>query len=504
MTDLDVVVVGFGPVGATVAGLAAQQGLRVLAVDRDTEIYPLPRAVQCDHEILRILQGLGVADEVLGGSVLNEGMDFLTAERVPVLSFTVPAMAPTGWPTSIFFHQPTYEATLRRRVIELGAQVRLGVEVCDVTADAERRGATVTLADGSHVHARFVVACDGARSTVRKALGITMRDSDFEEPWLVVDLRLDESAPTLATRCLQVCDPARPHTLVPMPGNRFRFEFMLLPGEKADDINQPAVIHELLASWLDPALATIERTAVYTFHGLVASEWRRGPIFLAGDAAHQTPPFLGQGMCAGMRDAANLVWKLAAVAGEGAPDRLLDTYQDEREPHAQQIIDTAVEFGRMICLLDPEAAAERDGALQASQPEPDQVPDLLPPLRRGSLVGPDAGDLTGQPWIGGRRLDDVVGPRWLLVVDRLPEHLGADGAANDVGGAPGRPGCRDGDADRLAWWRERGEVLEAAAHPELGDLLDGHRAVAVRPDRYTAARGSLDEVTKRVAAALIR
>jgi 3-(3-hydroxy-phenyl)propionate hydroxylase len=490
-SDVDVMVVGFGPVGATVAGLAAQHGLRVLAVDRDTEIYPLPRAVQCDHEILRILQGLGVADEVLGASVVNEGMDFLTADRTPVLSFTVPAMAPTGWPASVFFHQPTYEATLRRRVAELGADVRLGVEAIEAVPAPDDLGATVTLADGELVHARFVVACDGARSAVRKGLGIAMRDSDFEEPWLVVDLHLDESAPTLATRCLQVCDPARPHTLVPMPGHRFRFEFMLLPGETATEINRPEMIDSLLAAWLDPNLATIERAAVYTFHGLVASQWRRGPIFLAGDAAHQTPPFLGQGMCAGMRDAANLVWKLAAVVHDGAPDAVLDTYQREREPHAQRVIDAAVDFGRMICLLDPEAAAGRDHALRANQPDQGQAPDLLPPLSAGPLVGPGGGDLTRQPTVDGRRLDDLIGPRWLLVLDQP-----VDRTRREDGADP----CRT--AEQVRWWRQRAEVLDAATRPELRSLLDGHDAVAIRPDRYAATRGSLAEVTATVAAAL--
>jgi 3-(3-hydroxy-phenyl)propionate hydroxylase len=478
VTDVDLLVIGFGPVGATLAGLAAQHGLSVLAVDRALEIFPLPRAVQCDHEVLRILQQLGVADEVLAASVRNEGLDFVAADRSTLLSFTVPALAPTGWPTSVFFHQPTFEATLRRRIAELGVEVRLGTEVTAVRAAAHRQGATATLADGGEVQARFVVGCDGARSSVRKELGISMRHSDFEEPWLVVDLHLLPGAPTLATRCLQVCDPARPTTLVPMPGNRFRFEFMLLPGETADELNRPASIEGLLAPWLDPPLAEIERAAVYTFHGLVAAEWRRGPVFLAGDAAHQTPPFLGQGMCAGMRDAANLAWKLAAVARDRAPDALLDTYQAEREPHAQRIIDAAVDFGRMICELDLDAAATRDEVLRASQPTDDRAPELLPPLTAGALVGPDAGDLTAQPRIDGVRLDDVVGVGWsMITAAALPDDL-------------------------AGWWAPRATVLDATVHRELAPLLRGHDAVVVRPDRYAAARGTAAEVTAVVAAAL--
>lgn len=294
---VDLLVVGFGPVGATMAGLAARHGLSVLVLDREVDMFPLPRAAHCDHEILRILQQLGCADEVVGTMRINAVMDFLSASREPLLRFSSPGLAPSGWPASVLFHQPGFEAALRRSVHHSSAEVRLGVGVAAID---ERDGMVVARTDdGSFVTARYAVGCDGARSLVRERIGATMHDLEFEEPWLVVDLVLEAADPALPDRALQVCDPARPHTLVPMPWPRFRFEFMLLPGEDPDAIREPSRVLELLSTWIDPAGVEVERAAVYTFHGLVAREWRRGPIFLAGDAAHQMPPFLGQGMCSG-------------------------------------------------------------------------------------------------------------------------------------------------------------------------------------------------------------
>ncbi|MBX3285715.1 MAG: bifunctional 3-(3-hydroxy-phenyl)propionate/3-hydroxycinnamic acid hydroxylase [Actinobacteria bacterium] len=478
--DADVMVVGFGPTGATLAGLLARRGLRVVVVDRDTELFPLPRAAQCDHEVLRILQELGCADEVVAATVLNDGLDFVAADRSVLQSFTVPALARTGWPTSVFFHQPSFETVLRRTVADLGAEVRLGVGVGDLRQDAQ--GVTAELADGTRLRTRYAVGCDGARSATRKVIGTDLRDTGFEESWLVVDLFLHEGATGLPTRCLQVCDPARPHTVVPMPAPRFRFEFMLLPGESAEAISAPASISELLASWLPAGTADVERSAVYTFHGLVASTWRDRRVLLAGDAAHQTPPFLGQGMCAGMRDAANLAWKLAAVVADGAPDELLDTYQAEREPHAQVVIDVAVDFGRLICTTDPVAAAERDAAFRAAPaPRPgDEPPSPIPPLGPGPGVGPLGGDLSAQPHLAGERLDDVVGCGFALCTE---EPL-------------------DLDSSEATWWQAHGAVLDARTHPELVPLLAGRPACAIRPDRYVLDRGPVADLTERARALL--
>ena len=475
---VDVAVIGFGPVGATLAGLCARRGLDVVVLERDAEVFPLPRAVQIDHEGLRILQEVGCADEILAGSVLNDGLTFLTADHRTLASLTVPRLAPTGWPSSVFFHQPRFESVLRRTVGAAGVDVRLGVEVTGLDQDDE--GVEVRLDDGGSVRARYVVGCDGARSMTRKAIGTALHDTGFEESWLVVDVLLSEPVPGLPTRCLQVCDPVRPHTLVPLPTPRFRFEFMLLAGETEEDIRQAEVVDRLMASWIDPDRAGIERSAVYTFHGLVASTWRSGRVLLAGDAAHQTPPFLGQGMCTGLRDAANLAWKLAAVVDGTTPASLLDTYQIERQPHAQVVIEAAVGFGRLICLTDPEAARARDEAMLADYTGESVAPDLMPPLLEGPAVGPGGGMLSSQPRIRGERLDDRVGAAFLVCT---AEPL-------DPASAVAR------------WWAERAVVLDAEATPAVTGLLDGNGACVVRPDRYVMARGSVAEVTAFAASAL--
>jgi 3-(3-hydroxy-phenyl)propionate hydroxylase len=475
---VDVLVVGFGPVGATMTGLAARHGLSVVAVDRSVDLYPLPRAAHCDHEILRILQGLGCADDIVSAMRVNEGMDFLTANREIMLRFRSPGLAPTGWPASVLFHQPGFEGALRRAVFATAADVRLGVGVAAI----EQRSSvvTATLEDGERVRARFAVGCDGARSLVRRATGTSVHDLEFEEPWLVVDLLLHEPIAGLPDRAVQVCDPARPHTLVPMPWPRFRFEFMLLPGDDPDAIQHPARVRELIASWIDPTLVDVERAAVYTFHGVIAQQWRAGRIFLAGDAAHQMPPFLGQGMCSGMRDAANLAWKLAAVQQQGAPDELLDTYQLEREPHVRAIVELAVGFGRIICTTDVDVAAARDAQMLSTQQQGAESPQGAPSLAGGSAIGPGGGALSAQPWVDGRRLDDLLGPRFGLIT-RTP--LAPD------------------DPDRH-WWSHRATILDAEKFPELEGLLNGAEALVIRPDRYIFATGSLCDVTRLAASIL--
>jgi 3-(3-hydroxy-phenyl)propionate hydroxylase len=474
-TSSDLIVIGFGPTGAALAALAARRGLAVTVVEREADVFPLPRAVQCDHEVLRILQEVGCADELLAASILNDGLDLVTSDRVPFLSFTVPELANTGWPTSIFFHQPTLERMLRRTVLELGVDVRLANSMHAVEQDSN--GVTATLSDGSRLHATYAVGCDGARSTTRDAIDAHLDDLGFDESWLVVDLLGVERGGGLPTRCLQVCDPARPHTAVPMPDPRFRFEFMMLDGETDQDVLDHSIIEGFIAPWVDPTTVDIERAAVYTFRGAVADRWRSGRILLCGDAAHQTPPFLGQGMCTGLRDVANLVWKLDAVLRRDAPEALLDTYQAERAPQARAVAAAAVEFGRLICITDPESAATRDASFEGQPSDGGVAPDLIPPLTPGPGTGPGGGDLSPQPRLGDERLDDVVGHRFLLVTDRSLE-----------------PG-----SDLAQFWEVEGVALDADDFPVLVSLLDGEHACVVRPDRYVFGRGGVVELTAGVA-----
>ncbi len=467
---------GFGPVGATTAGLLAGRGLDVVVIDRDTEVYPLPRAAHFDQEIMRIVQELGAIDDVQPSTRPLPGMDFLTADRQVLLSMRSGSRTRSGFPASVLFHQPGFDQALRDHAVRLGAQARLGAELTAIHQHDDR--VVTHLRDGTTIESSWVVACDGARSAVRKALGTTMDDLHFEEPWLVLDLVMADGVAPPSEVCLQVCDPARPHTLVPMPSPRFRFEFMLLPGEDPQWIQRPEVMLDLMSSWVDPSTVTIERCAVYTFHGLIADRWRDGRVLLAGDAAHQMPPFLGQGMCSGMRDSANLAWKLAKVVRGESSDALLDTYQAEREPHVRSIVEAAVGFGRLICTTDVAAAAARDDSMLAARAAAADGPavtddgdGLMPPLVAGSLVLDGGGVQSVQVLLDGARSDDVVGDRFTVVV-RSPRAISPAVDAWSAAGAV----VVDASVD-TAWVA----TLDAFSPP--ADVA------VVRPDRYVLAQG---------------
>lgn len=471
---VDVVVIGFGPVGATLAALLARRGRRVVVIDREIELFPLPRAAHVDGEAMRILQEVGCAEEIRDTLVANPGMDFLTADHQVLMAMRTGSSSPYGWHQSNFMYQPHFEGSLRAAVERLGVDIRLGVAAQSLQQSAD--DVTVTLSDGTTCRARFAVGCDGARSFTRRALGITMDDLAFEEPWLVVDLILQAgAADRLPDHALQVCDPARPHTVVPMPAPRFRFEFMLLPGEDPEVMQRPETVRGLLEPWLAPDAAALERSAVYTFHGLIATQWRDHRVLLAGDAAHQTPPFLGQGMCSGMRDAANLAWKLDAVM-RGAPDELLDTYQTERDPHVRGIVEAAVAFGRIICTTDAAVAADRDAAMLAARSTaPDAANDGGIPMAPlgGPLVTSGGGVPAPQPRLDGILLDEVAGLGW-TVITRTAAHAT--------------------EATRI-WAPVDATVMCGEDRPALLALLgDAWECAVMRPDRYLYGVGTVADL----------
>jgi 3-(3-hydroxy-phenyl)propionate hydroxylase len=482
----DVAVVGLGPVGAVLAGLLGRRGLDVVVVERDTDVFALPRAAHIDHTGLRALQELGCLDAVLPSTIPNPGIDFVGSDRQLLMRLPADQSTWSGVPTSVYFHQPGFDRALRASVGSLpSVEVRLQTEVVGLETDDDgvllrvrRHGDADSGAGVEELRASYVVGCDGAASTVREAAGIQLEDLGFDEQWLVVDLLVGEPRPDLPERAVYVCDPRRPHVVIPMPGNRHRIEFMLLPGEDPATMQRPDTLDRLLRDLVDAESVEIERAAVYTFHGLVAQPWRKGRVFIAGDAAHQMPPFLGQGMCSGFRDATNLAWKLDHVIRRGAPDVLLDSYEQERSPHVREIVIAAVDYGALVGTLDPVAAAERDRQLVHDH---SALLFGLPPLPRGPLVQAGGGGLFGQPTIGGRLLDDVVGTRFLV--------LGRDEAALGQSGA---------------WWADATGALVTTLDqlpdpdPSLQSWFDrqGAAAAILRPDRYLlAATNDLDAVT---------
>jgi 3-(3-hydroxy-phenyl)propionate hydroxylase len=392
---------------------------------------------------------------------------------------------PQGWTPSNVFTQPPVERALRARVAQLpNVRVDLGVEMQRIGQDAQ--GVTLELSNGT-VRAKYAIACDGGSSAVRTQLDMPLEDLDFDEPWLVVDVLCNERGlAKLPPVSVQYCEPERPCTLVIGPKNHRRWEISLKPGEDPQEVATDAQTWKLLSRWLTPDDGTLWRQASYRFHALVAGEWRRGRVFLAGDAAHMQPPFLGQGMCQGVRDVANLAWKLRAVLrGEvqgAAAEALLDSYGTERKGHVRELTSRIKGVGAVICERDPARARARDAKMLAEcggvvKDTPRQ--DILPRLE-GGLLSAQAhaarGSLFPQPWVradGGKpwapasagvtRLDEVTGNGWRLVLANahVPPAQFEGLRIVTLGG----PQCEETEGVAAAWFR-RNECVAALVRPD--------------------------------------
>lgn len=416
--DADVIVVGAGPVGLVLAVLLAQLDRSVVVLERQPAPYRLPRAVHFDDEVGRLFQSCGIGDAVRAVSEPAEVYEWCNAEGTTLLRFGRIGTGPSGWPFSSMFCQPELEATIEARVDALPtADVRRGVTVTSVEEADDH--VMVGLGDGTAVTGRYAVGCDGANSTVRTLLSIDVDDRGFFYDWLIVDVVLAEPR-VFDPVNLQICDPNRPTTAVSGGPGRRRWEFMRLPHESLEELASEERAWELLAPWdVHPGNARLERHAGYTFQARVAEQWQDGRVFLAGDAAHLMPPFAGQGMCAGIRDAANLAWKLDLVLDGRATAGLLTTYEEERRPSAAFAIDLSMELGKVICVPDPDEAAARDEAMAAAVTGEVTEAPAPPGLASGliSTAAPAAGAAFPQGLVDGRPFDDVHGAGWRLVTD---------------------------------------------------------------------------------------
>jgi len=427
----DVAIVGFGPTGAVAAGLLGLQGIRTYVCDAMTTVYDKPRAIALDHEIMRVFQQLGIADAIAPFTEPFTDSEFygVDGQLIKCMSTVAPPF-PLAFTPSLVFTQPAVEAVLRERVGQMpSVQVQLGHTVTALQQHADAVTLTVTDGQGQaqQVCARYVVGCDGASSFVRKSLGMELEDLGFDEPWLVVDVQVNEQGlAKLPKVSVQYCEPQRPSTYVIGPKNHRRWEIALNPGEDPKAMATPEATWQLLSRWIQRDDATLWRQASYQFHALVAKDWRCQRVFLAGDAAHQQPPFLGQGMCQGIRDAANLSWKLADVLQGRASDALLDSYGAERKAHVTELTSRIKGIGQLVGQRDLHKARARDARLLAecggqvqAMPRQNVQPALV-----GGCLDPSGhaavGTLFPQAWLdhaaGPVRMDDVLGHGWRLFV----------------------------------------------------------------------------------------
>ncbi len=502
------VVVGAGPVGVSAAIMLAQRGIDALTVDRWDDVYPLPRAVHLDDETCRVLQDLGVAEPFAEITMPTLGLRLIDAKQRMMAEFRrSDPIGPFGYPPANMFDQPDLERLLRDQLATYrGTTLASGTELVGIDREpATGPGYQVRLRDLSSgqesvVRTRAVLGCDGANSTVRGLIGATLDDLGFEERWIVADVRSGTPLP-IWQGVHQLCYPRRAGTLMQVGPGRYRWEFQLLDGERPDQLVACGALAELVQPWLgDVRFEELEllKHAEYTFKARIADRWRDGRIFLLGDAAHLTPPFIGQGLCAGMRDAANLTWKLAAVLNGTAAEQLLDSYELERKPHARALVKKAVTVGWAMTGGQDKAAHVRRVALAVATRIPgttDKVLDTAPPrfpdgvaVQRTGRRDRITGGLVPQPFVhvaGKRqRLDEVTGNGHSVLVVGEPDPILVD-AAWKAGAIVVRVASTGPTPPGPASYR--------VAIDEDGHLLDWFRrwrtaAVLVRPDHVVQAR----------------
>lgn len=528
-SDAQVAIIGLGPTGLMLAHLLARRGLAVTVLERDREFYGRARAVYTDDECLRVFQMAGIAGDLMADMIHDSAAQWVLPDG-RVLAQYRQNERPNHWPVMNFLYQPWLETKMEALLApQPGVTILRGREVTGFTQDDSGVTLTHQPTGGGAVEtlrADWLVACDGGRSATRKALGIEMAGESYPERWLVVDLKVQDADDTL--RHLPyfgfVCDPAQPAVCCPQPGGHHRFEFLLRRDQDAAGMENPAKIRELLSRFIDPDRAEILRSLVYTFNALNAEEWRRGRVLLAGDAAHMTPQFMGQGMSAGLRDAANLAWKLDLVCKGLATERLLGTYQAERRPHAQAMIFVSVQMMRFVSVSTPWLARVRNAAVRLAL----VTPGLSGWLRRAGFKPKPvirAANWAGLPRRGLTRISGRMIPQPELRDFRgrlapLDDHLGPGFALMGLGCDPLAHLAPDiirrweGLGLRsLTLWPAGGRPQGIRAVPpktaettELEDPRDSlirwlrrHGAgrgsvVVIRPDRFIAATASAADI----------
>jgi len=489
--DTDVVVVGYGPAGMAVAELLGAAGHRVVVLERYEGLYNLPRAATFDDETMRTLAKMGLAEALLPKLRVQPNYEWRNGQGELLTEHAYAAVGRSGWAEWYMMYQPDLEDALDRACrASANVQVCFGapVEGIEQSADAVTLTVGGTGVDGSStVTARYVVACDGGNSLVRRAMGVGQDDYGFAEPWMVCDFRFRRL--TDVPMALQLCDPKQPTSIISLGPDHHRVSFMLDSEADFEIQRDPELVWARVAKYLHPDDAELIRVATYTFRSLIAHRWRIGRTVLAGDAAHQMPPFLGQGMCSGIRDAQNLAFKLDLILRGAQGQDILDTYQLEREPHVRAVTEMGVKLGQVQTTRDPERAAQRDRELlarraAATAPEKLRFPDLEEGLL-AQQSRPGRGQLSVQGTVddgaGVDRLDQVVGAGFCVLMEaELLPHL----AVHQMQ-ALRRAGVRVVVLGDNPWYHPDADVVtDVDGTYRKWFSEQGWSAVVVRPDFY--------------------
>ncbi|MEU6259440.1 bifunctional 3-(3-hydroxy-phenyl)propionate/3-hydroxycinnamic acid hydroxylase [Streptomyces sp. NPDC047043] len=491
----DVAVIGYGPTGVTAANLLGALGLRVVVIERDAEVFSRARAISTDEEVVRIWQRIGLAERLKQDMLAERPLDFVDARGRTFVS-AHPTPRGHGHPPQMFIYQPALEQVLRHGAERYpNVEILLRHECLRLRQDADGVELTVVSTSDDSVRrlrAQYVIAADGGSSLTRAQLNVGYEGRTYEDRWVVIDTEMLKPWPD-HDRLRFRCDPARPAVDCPTPLGHHRWEFPILPGDDETYLTTDDAIHSMVATYgIGRDQIRILRATVYSHHVRFAARFRVGRVFLAGDAAHAMPPWIGQGMAAGVRDAANLCWKLDAVLRGQLPESVLDSYEAERKPHVKEVTERAVFVGRIITERRRAVTRVRDSVM----PLLNRVTGFSDWLQDSNWIPvahyndgfqarprtKASGHQIPQPWVTGPdgervRLDDVLGGRWLLLHLGLPtpqpawQRLGVESlAVRPAGSRPAEGTVVDSDGVLLPW-------------------LTGRRVatLALRPDAYVYA-----------------
>lgn len=496
-----VVIVGAGPTGLTTANLLARYGVDFILLDREPAPLNLPRAIVLDDEGARTVQTFGLHEAYLTHTREGVGSRYYDDHGV---CFAETGAGPRnyGFAKRQFMFQPEFETALRERLAAARPEaLRYSSEVVRFTQTPDHVQVQVKDSGGDFhtICTNWLLACDGGRSPIRESLGIPMSGSTYEADWIVVDT-VNDPDETLFSKFF--CSSKRPYVSVPSPNGR-RYEFMLLPGETREQVLAEPFLRSLLTPLRPYRASDILRKTVYTFHARMANRFRVGRVLLMGDAAHLTPPFAGQGMNAGLRDAHNVAWKIAAIERGGAHPEIVASYDVERRKPAWDMIQLAVAMGSIVMPMDQNQLVFRDLLLKALEPFPN-VRDYLiqmrfkpkPAYRAGLFLDLErqpfdaslVGEMLPQPTLafaeGPTRLDEVLGPGFALI-------------AQDDAGAAWLSTLETKSFAGLPLAKLRLDPATAADAGEVRTMrpLRAHRdqVMLVRPDRYCAAAAFVEE-----------